>query len=80
MTIVYCKHCGNEYDALTEEVGSYICPICAKTKGKHKKLDSVRLKSLTEKGTLTEAQDPLKNDKSKLDHGDTHGTRTDEKT
>lgn len=45
--IEYCKKCRKEFDATTEEVASYLCHKCMKSKSKFKILDHVRNLSLT---------------------------------
>ena len=53
---VKCKQCGNEYEALTQEIASYSCPNCLKLKPKLKVLDSVRIKYLTKVNDSGESQ------------------------
>ena len=45
--VEYCKNCKTEIEATTEEVASYLCPKCMKSKSKIKILDHVRNLSLT---------------------------------
>lgn len=56
--ILRCTRCGIEYEALTQEIASYSCPNCTKSKPKLKMLDSVSLKSLTELVFSSETQPP----------------------
>lgn len=60
--IFVCARCGNEHEALTQEIASYSCPNIPKIKSNLKVLDSVSLKSLTKVDTLSETQE-LKNKK-----------------
>lgn len=55
--IFICSQCGNEHEALTQEIGSYRCTNRPKEKIFPKVLDSVRIKYLTEVNPLSETQD-----------------------
>lgn len=55
--IFVCKRCGNEHEALTQEIASFSCPNLSKTKTKLKVLDSVSLNLLTELINSSETQD-----------------------
>lgn len=59
--IFVCRHCGEEHEALTQEIGSYQCPKLRKQQGKVKVLDKVMDKYLTEFNSSSETQDPNTN-------------------
>lgn len=64
--IFKCKHCGEEHEATTEEIASYLCPKLRKTKVKPKLLDQERFNKLT------------KELHSENDSGTTHSLSSDE--
>lgn len=67
-------------EALTQEIGSYLCPNTSKLKGKVKVLDSVSLKYLTELNGLRQPQDPnLINSKDGEEYGGTSQEETEKK-
>lgn len=61
--IIHCKQCGNEFEAMTQEVASYLCPKCPKVKESTKMLDRVSQKYLTVSEVLIQTHD------SKLNSG-----------
>lgn len=56
--IFICLRCGQEHEATTQEVASYLCPKLPETNKKPKVLDTDRIKSLTKNISLSESQEP----------------------
>lgn len=56
--IVYCKLCRTDFEALDNEIASYMCPNCSKSKSKIKILDHVSFKYLTELNGSDETLSP----------------------
>lgn len=71
--IVICKLCGNDFDALTQEIASYICPKCSKRKDKVKVLDAVSSKELTGFPVLRKTQGPISSQTIKSKNGASNG-------
>lgn len=71
--IFKCSHCGEEHEALTQEVGSYMCPNVkrrySEIKGKEKVLDKVMRQCLTEFNSSSKTEEPSHNRNGDLDNG-----------
>ncbi len=55
--IIHCKQCGNEFEAMTQEVASYLCHKCPKQKKSIKMLDQVSQKYLTANEVLSQTHE-----------------------